>query len=826
MKFVRKAGLAATRLLLLATVAPTVAHARAQAPDDALAAEADARPDDIIVLGSRSASRTVAESTAPIDVVSNDNLAATGGAASQLRDALASLVPSFKVDTASNGAYNTFGRPAGLRGLSGAHVLVLVNGKRRHPTSIPLPAAGQAPGANAADLDQIPLGAIERVEILRDGAAAQYGSDAVAGVINIVLKKSVGTGAFTLYGGQRYEGDGDQGQARIDYGFRLPNDGSLHLAVDLLDQDYTFRPGLSTQQIYPLVNGQPDPREATRDRRLVRGGLAKVKALYSSYNAELPVGGLTLYSYGTFGIRDIKNGQTYRLPNSTSFIPELYSDVVQPTGRFPDKDFQILLGGRGALGSWSWDVSSTFGRHHADNGMEDTLNPSMGPQSPTRFDTFDAIFDQWTSNADIRRGFDIGWAEDLNIALGAEFRRERYRTIIQDAAAYLNGQYIYPAGSPFAGQPAAIGAQGGITILPGDAADIARNNISAYLDLSTRPLPGWDIGVAGRFEHYNDSAGNVVVGKVTSRVALTRALALRATLSNGFRAPSLTQQGFASASRGFSIVNGQIAGLTTTRVVAPSSPTGIALGATPLKPERSVNLSGGLAFNPSSALAVTVDAYAIWLRDRISQTGNLSGTGVNAILLANGLESGQIISYYTNAIDTRTLGVDVVGDYSHDLGGWGKVHWSLGFNYNQTRITKIAATPARLANLGLTLFDRVAQGYIEVGNPRTKVILGSDVTVGPVNVNLRLQRYGSVQLLTVGAVNDQYYGARVIADLELGYKASDRVSVAIGANNLFDSYPARSTIVDNSGSQLYAQNSPFGFYGGFYYARATYRFGR
>jgi iron complex outermembrane receptor protein len=419
------------------------------------------------------------------------------------------------------------------------------------------------------------MGAIDHVEILRDGAAAQYGSDAVAGIINIVLKRGADDGSASVFAGQRYRSDGEQLQARFDHGFRLPNDGFLHLSTHLFYQDFAYRPGIATVQIYPRINGQPDPREATRDRHLVRGGLARTRAVYSAYNAELPLGesGTTFYSYGTLGIRSIKNGQTYRLPYSTSYIPELYDDVIQPTGRFPDKDFQVLAGLKGDLSGWNWDVSSTFGRHHADNGMEDTLNPSLGPDGPTRFDTFDGIFDQWTSNADIRRSFEVGLAGPLNIAFGAEYRHERYQTIVQDAAAYSSGGYIYPTGSPFAAQAAAIGAQGGITILPQDQADLKRDNISAYLDFSTQLLSGWDIGVAGRFEHYNESAGNVVVGKITTRVELTSNLALRGTLSNGFRAPSLTQQGFASASRGYAIVNGVITGLTTTRTIKPDSPT-------------------------------------------------------------------------------------------------------------------------------------------------------------------------------------------------------------------------------------------------------------
>lgn len=812
----------------LSAAQPADAESLTDSDDATTAAAEKEASENIVVLGSRSAARTSAESTAPIDVISGAGLVATGGNASQLRDALASLVPSFKVDVGSNENYNTFGRPAGLRGLSGAHVLVLVNGKRRHPTAIPLPPNSRGPGANAVDLDQIPLGAIERVEILRDGAAAQYGSDAVTGVINIVLKRNASGGGATLFGGQRYgyrgNSDGEQLQARFDHGFALPNDGFLSVAVDLQSQNFAFRQGEATQQIYPKINGQPDPREATRDRHIFRGGLARARALYSSYNAELPVGDTTLYSYGTLGVRNIKNGLSFRLPNSINVIPELYPDVLQMTGRWPDTDYQVLAGAKGSLGGWDWDLSTTYGKFHGRNGVEDSLNPSLGPNSPTKFRTFDNVFAQWTSNADIRRSFDIGFAEALNLALGVEYRRENYKTIVKDPLTYRDGGYIFPAGSPFAGLPAAAGAQGALTVLPQDAADLTRNNIAAYIDISTRPLPGWDVGLAGRVEHFDGGVGDVVVGKATTRVELTPTLALRATVNNSFRAPSLTQQGFASAVRGYTVVNGAITGLTTVRVVTPDSAAGRALGAKPLKPEKSFNLSGGFAFAPGNGFALTIDAYAIWLDDLISLTGQLQGKTVDQILTAEGLGTGQVISYYTNAIDTRTTGVDVVGEYSHAVGDRARVKWSLGFNYNKSKITKLAKTPAELAADGLTLFDRVAQGYIEVGNPRTKLILGSDIAAGPFGINAKLQRYGSVQLLTKNGLNDQHYAAKWITDLEVNYQATSRLNLAIGANNLFDVYPDKSTIPDTTGQQLYAQNSPFGFFGGFYYARATVRF--
>lgn len=811
--------LAAVAAAIASGALPSTAYA-----ETGEASSSEALPDEIVILGSRSATRTAAESTSPIDTISSTDLIATGGSTGQLRDALASLIPSFKVNVGSNLGTSAFTRSAGLRGLSGSHVLVLVNGKRRHAAASAYNAGGGS-GANAVDLDQIPLGAIERVEVLRDGAAAQYGSDAVAGVINIVLKKSSEGGEASVFAGQRYsyrgKSDGFQGRLRLDHGFKLPNDGFIHAAVEVFSQDYAFRVGPSTERIYPLVGGQPDPREAARDKYIYRGGLARVRALYSSYNAELPIGDVTFYSYSTASVRDIKVGQSYRLPNSTSVLPELYTDVVQPTGLFPDYDFQFLGGVKGNWSAWAWDVSSTFGRNHVDNGEDDTLNPSLGPTSPTHFDTYDSISDQWATNLDIRRSFNVGLAAPLSLALGAEYRRERYQTIVKDAATYTSGGYIFPAGSVFAGSAAAVGAQGATIILPEDAARITRSNFAVYIDASTQLLPKWDVGASARFEHYDDSAGDVLVGKVSTRIEISPAIAVRATINNSFRAPSLTQQGFASSTRGAIVVNGVITGLTTVRIVKPESAMGAALGATPLKPEKSTNLSGGLSLTPAKNATLTIDGYAIWLKDRISPTSQLRGTGVNAILAANGLETGQVVTYYTNAIDTRTAGIDVVGEYSHRVGDWGKITWSLAFNYNRTKITDLTDTPAQLASLNLTLFDRVAQGVIELGDPRTKLILGSKIEAGPIRANLRLQRYGSVQLFTTNAVNDQHYGARWITDAEISATVGPRIELAIGANNLFNVYPERSTLVDATGGFPFASNSPFAYFGGFFYGRVS-----
>lgn len=785
--------------------------------------------DVVLTTGSRGLPRTIANSAAPIDVIGGDQIQKLGGNTA-LRDALAQLLPSFQATTQASLSADSIARPAGLRGLSGAHVLVLVNGKRRHNSSIiSLAGNNQSNGSNPVDLDLIPVSAIDHIEVLRDGAAAQYGSDAIAGVLNIILKSRDHGGSSNTTVGTRHRYDnggqdnGNTVQEALDWGFALPNQGFAQLALDGKYQQATVRNTDATGAFYYPVNGQPDPREATVNKKVFAGGLPQVKALNLSYNAESPIDeSITAYSFGTVSARDGRVGQNFRRPNSLNIIPELYPDGTAPDYTLDERDYQFAAGARIERGGWSWDLSSTYGNNHVQNGSDHSLNASLGPTSPTSFDTFSSTFTQWTNNIDATRSIDIGLKKPLQTSWGLEHRHETYRTESGDPLSYKFGGYVYPSG-PLAGKLATTGAQAAITVTPDDEAELKRNSYAAYVDFGLTPLDGLFVGLAARTEHYDDGSGNTTSGKLSTRYELTPALSLRANISNGFRAPALPQSGFAQTSNQYNVVNG-VYQFVQSKSVQVNSPIGQALGATTLKPETSKNYSLGIAFSPSKQVNVTLDAYRIDLKDRIAQTGFLSGTAVNKLLVDNGFQSGQSIKYFANAIDTRTTGIDIVGDFTQDLQSLGSLRLTLGYNRNKTEITHIRDNPTQLAGLGLTLFDRAAQGTITDANPKSKLILGANWRYANWDLTVRETRYDKVKLLNVNPIYDQSYAARWLTDLELGYRISDKATISVGANNLFNTYPSKNTVADTNGFPPYSSISPFGFYGAFYYTRLSLAF--
>lgn len=807
--------------LCLATtglVAPMAARAQ-KAPGQDVA--------EVVVTGSRGQERTVLSSPSPIDVLSPEQLERASGG-DVLRDSLARLVPSFQVQMVSSASWNSVTRPAGLRGLSGAHVLVLVDGKRRHNSSlIDFNPGNQANGANPVDLDLIPSSAIKRIEVLRDGAAAQYGSDAIAGVINVILKTDASGGGFNVYGSQRFsfhgDTDGETVKGDAFAGFALPGGGSSTFAIEARSARASVRSIPATGAFYfPLANGQPDPREATIDKVTYKGGLPEVRGVTISNNTRVPVGDMTAYAEATFGVRHAEVGQAGRRPNSNQDIPEIFPDGYTPYFLLNEDDYQGLVGLTGEVGGWTWDLSTTFGENIARGGAKNTLNASLGPASPTRFGLFRSEFRQWTSTFDLTRGFEVLGDRPLQVSTGLEHRYEHYQTSTLDPKAYANGGYVYPSG-PLKGQLAQVGAQGEITLQPADEADVSRNNYAAYLDLSLDVTDRWLVAAAGRYEHYDDSAGDVWTGKLSTRYELTPTLAARVTVSNGFRAPSLPQEGFARTATQFSNINGVITAIDA-KTVTVSSPLGRALGATPLKPEKSFNFSGGLTFHPVPALTATLDVYRISLDKRVLQTSQLSGNGVRAILTANGFSPNFFVSYFTNAVDTRTDGLDFVSSYRQGLGDFGTLNLTLAANWNRTRITDLKANPPQLAGLGLVLFDRQAQGYITDLIPRTKVIASADWTLDRWRVSVTNTRYDSFWLRQNNPATDEHYGQKILTDVEVEYTASDNVKVAIGANNLFNVYPSALKAVNTIGAPPYSNFSPFGNNGGFYYAKVSGRF--
>lgn len=801
----------------------------AMAAMPAIAQDAPKQGDDevetLVVTGTRAQPRTVAESAAPIDVVSADTLTRMGGGM-QMRDALSQLVPSFQSQTIGSSSWDSLARPAGLRGLGGAHVLVLVDGKRRHNSALLNLATGNVSnGSNPVDLDLIPNGAIERIEVLRDGAAAQYGSDAIAGVLNIILKDEDSAGELNINAGQRYESDGETYSFDLSKGFKIGDAGYLTLTVAGRDQDPSIRSQAATGNFYFLVNGQPSPREASVDKAAVyKGGLPRNKSLTAVVKTGYDFDDFEVYASGTFGTRKARIGQAFRRPNSNQNVLAIYPDGFTPYYTLAETDFQWLAGIKGQSSGWNWDLSTTFGRNFDKHGSINTLNASLGPSSPTSFRTFDSSFKQWTTNFDISREAELGLANPVTLAFGLEHRWENFSTMVKDAAAYTNGGYIYPSNyGGLVGQAASVGAQGAITLQPSDATDLSRNSFAAYVDVSADLTDDWFVDVAGRFEHYDDSAGDVFSGKLSTRYEIVEGVALRGTISNGFRAPSLSQQGFAQTSTQIFAINGALIPIDS-KTVQVDSAVGQALGAKPLKPEKSTNFSAGIALTPIRGLTVTADAYRIELRDRVMLTSFLSGTGVDAILRANGFQS-YYVRYFTNAIDTNTQGIDVVASYNQRLPGQlGSLRVSAAYNYNKTKIVGIAANPAELAGLNLTLFDRQAQGAVAGNYPRSKLVLSSDWQMGDFSANLRTTRYGKFRSVQNNAAQDQHFGAEWVTDLDIGYKLTESTSIGIGANNVFNVYPDKSTLANTTGSAPYANNSPFGFYGGYYYGRLTVRF--
>ena len=789
----------------------------------ALAADSDTALGTVVVTGSRGSEvRTVTSSPAPIDVIDSKQLEQTGS--SSLREALQKTLPSFS-QRPSGTSNDSVARPYSLRGLNGSNVLVLVNGKRRHNSSVINLDSTAAYGTNPVDLDMIPVSAIDHIEVLRDGASAQYGSDAIAGVINIILKRNAEGGSVSTQYGQYYEkGDGGNLRQTLNQGLALgDNGGFFNYALDAKSVQTATRSREATGNLYFAG----DPRNATADREVQKNGLPKIKAINLSYNAELPVSDdLTLYSFSTLSQRDAKGGQNYRRPNSTNIIPEIYPDGTAPFYTLKETDYQAAAGGKGQIADWQWDLSSTFGRAKSQAGADETLNASLDPGSPTHFDTYSNTFDQWTNNLDLTRAFEVGLSKPLQVSWGLEHRHERYKTESDDVLSWINGGYIYPSG-PLAGQPGSVGAQGAITLTPEDAGQASRNSYASYLDLGFNPTEKLYLGAAARFEKYDDSSGNTRSGKLTARYDFTPTFAVRGTVSNGFRAPSLSQSTYAQTANQYTVVNGvsQFVEAKTARV---DSALAKALGAEDLSPEKSRNISLGLTWQPLPQASVTLDAYQIEIRDRIALTGFLYGNGVDQVLIDNGYKSGYRIKYFTNAADTTTRGIDLVADYRVDYGPLGRVKYGIGANYNKTEIDDIKQTPAALKAAGnnLELFDRVAQGYLTVANPRTKLILSANWQIERFTVNAAVTRYDKVTARDANPDYDVTFGAKWLTDLEVAYAVTDNLDIAVGANNLFDvradnnAFPAG----DVNGFPKFGSISPFDPYGGFWYTRVAYNF--
>lgn len=800
--------------------------------------------DEVVVLGTRRQGRTITQSPVPVDVISAEEVQASGF--TQTTQIIRSLVPSFNAPESSITDGTDHVRPATLRGLGPDQTLVLINGKRRHTSAILHVNGSVGRGATGVDLNAIPANMIERIEVLRDGAAAQYGSDAIAGVINIVLKETRGLDASFSYGqnvskeergyapNQALHPGGEtasfqdspyyQGQEdvwRLDrktvnlhlgYGFELPNNGQLYVAGQYRDNGYSNRSGLDPRPNYPaLDDGSPDPREETFDRSNHRFGSGDLLDVSGFFNGSMEVSeNAEVYAFGGISLREGESGGFYRRALDGRNVPAYYPDGFLPLITSDVYDGSIGTGIKGRTQSWNYDISHTYGHNSLNFGVTNSVNTSIGIGSPTTFDAGTLAFDQSTTNLDLVRAVDIGTAEPLSMAFGAEYRFELYRLISGEAESYADG-----------GSGGAPGAQVFPGFSPRNEQNQKRYSVAAYTDLETNIIDQWQLGVAGRFESYSDF-GNTLTGKVSTRFEILDGLALRGAASTGFRAPSLAQSYFSSIATVF--IDGEPFEVGTFPVTSPAAR---ALGAEDLEAETSVNLSGGLTFEQGN-FSFTADVYSIKIEDRVVFTENFTGTDIANFLQDRGINAtgGR---FFTNAVNSETKGIDLIARYGVNLTSNSQLRFTAGANFTDTEITNKdeIETPENLQDLTDTpLFGRVEIGRYEVGQPESNINVMANYTTGPLGIMVRGVRYGEFTSLDSGNPDeDQTYGAVFTTDLELNYNISDNVRFALGGNNIFDVYPDK-TFQANSfnGIFQYSGFSPSGFEGRYLYSRISLNF--
>ncbi len=780
---------------------------------------------EVIVTGTRSTSRTATNSLAPIDVITAADLQASGKTST--RDLISTLIPS--ANTSNSGAGASFAiKTLSLRGLSGDQTLVLVNGKRRHDTAILFVNGTTQNGQSPADIDLIPADMVSRIEVLRDGASAQYGSDAIAGVVNIITKSADhGGDVFAQYGQTAY-GDGGTTEASANMGFKLGDGGFLNLTGDFRFQGLTDRGAraLNETQLYAKVNGQLDPREATADRHTSHPGQPQVQLYTLGYDAGIPItSDIQFYSFGTASSRDSAAWQTFRNPNSINNNTAIYPDGYSARLFLADRDFQVTAGVKDdQLLGFRWDLSTSFSRDDVDYHSH-SLNASLGPASPTFFYVGTLRAQESTTNLDLTREVATGFfAKPTFVAAGLEFRDDTFTIVQGEPASYVNGGYVAPAGTPLAGLVTTGGSQGSSGFPPFSAGDWDRNNVSAYLNIEQLLTSRWEVSLAGRYEHYSDF-GDATTGKVSSRYEMLSWLAIRGTINSGFRAPSLQQEHYASSSTiGVALPQGTV--LYPVQLLPPNNPAAQALGATALKPETSMNYSIGFVAKPLPRMNATLDLYQVDIDNRILQSGTLGpSTAVSSALTSQGLNPQQAVFYYGNFADTTTRGVDLVVDYRSDFGVWGRVKWTGSANWNTNKFDKILVSQ-KLASLGLTPLSRSSLGDFTTGQPANKFIASADWTYDRFDSVLRLTDWGKIVQRAALPINDQVMRPILLVDLDVTAHLTRSIDFTIGANNLLNKYPAALKPA-NQGTppfSYYEQYEPFGQSGGFYYVRLAGKF--
>lgn len=746
---------------------------------------------EVIVTGTRASDRTASYSLAPIDVLSSEDLINTGQPS--FARALRTLLPAFSMPQAAvRGSATQNIRPAQLRGLPPDNTLVLINGKRMHTTAY-TNTSGFSSGSSPVDLNSIPMAAVERVEVLRDGAAALYGSDAVAGVINIILREGVEHGfAQVAYG----QWDGNQGgtwRSGASGGFSLGDKGWVRLSANYLNQNMTNHAGLDNR--YP---GDPTYGQVTMEF-----GLPKSIDQQFALNAEYSLGdNATVYAFSTIAKRRAGQASTFR---SLSQYKDEYPEIVPlvPDGfltRHQNRtwDDNSTLGVRGQIGAWDYDFSVTSGGNHWKQDLSDTVNESLGADSPRDFYAGTTTVRQNIANADFRREFNIGLEAPISFAWGLAYRQQKY---IAKAGEWASFEGV------------------GEGIKPDDAGTTSRNNKTVYVDVSADPTSKFSTEVNARYERYSDFGSKLVWG-LKGRYQFTPSFAMRGTVATGFRAPSVQMEGYSETGVTFVHLQNGVLAPFKVKTFQVNDPAAVALGARPLKPETSRTFDLGLVITPYMGLNLTIDAYQVNIDDTIAWTSNLVGPDVRAFLEGFGIYGVNGGRFASNLTDRRVRGVDMVGSWPIHLER-SMLNVRFGYNYNTSKITSVKPHPEQWDQIGLN--PVLGRGAL-TPNRRTKGFVGASWQKGNWSVSGRVTRYSSWTARSDNPVYDMSYGARYLSDLSVNYLL-DQWRFTMGGDNIFNVYPERNTmgLWGLDGNIVYPNDAPMGYNGRYIYASVGYQ---
>ncbi len=797
--------------------------------------------DTVVTVGTRVANRSALDTAAPVDVVSAEAIQSIG--VGELNQALSVNLPSYNFPRPALADGTDSIRPAALRGLAPDQTLVLVNGKRRHSAALVNVNGTIGRGSSAVDLNTIPSLAVGGVEVLRDGASALYGSDAIAGVVNVRLREASSGGAAQVsYGWRETEytvpvvqptapGVPDPGRSvsrkRSDghlltlsgwKGFELGDNGFLTITGEMKDQANTIRTGYDHRPQYP---GTQPAAEAEINRFNGWTGEPRLDQIGVFANAGIDLqNGVELYGWASAQERETVSAGFYRRANDARNVIEIYPNGFLPKINPTTTDYSALGGARFQFAGWDADASLGYGSNKMEFQIIDTLNRSLGPASKTSFDAGGYQNSQLVANIGFVRGFAVdGLASDLNVAWGAEARRETYEIFAGEPDSYRNGGVLLPNGDT-----TASGSQVFPGFQPRNELDEDRTAFGVYLDLEANVTDALLVSGAVRGESYSDF-GETLTGKLAARYDFTESFALRGSIQNGFRAPSLQQQYFTTTSTNF--VGGVPFDVTTFRV---DDPVAVALGAQDLDAETSINFALGAVIRFGD-LSLTVDAYRIDVEDRIVLSENLgtgssaADTAVQAYLLSQGFQ-GASGRFFLNGVDTETTGVDIIANYAFPETELGRFSAVLGANFNETKVTAVPEVPQLTAlSPAPTLFGRVNVLTFEKGAPKSKFTGQVDWDMGPFAATLRGIRYGEVLVPNANPANDYTLDPATIVDFEARYTWRDSLTIAVGADNLFDEYPDAAPLgLNGTGNTPFSTYSPFGYSGRFVYTKATLNF--